>query len=44
MDGGPKKAPLPKISYVYPTIMKLGTATPYLKKIQKTNDSRDTPL
>ena len=35
---------LPKISHTYPTMMKLGTVTPYLKKIQKLNKSRDTPL
>ena len=32
---GGKKAPLPKICQAYPTIMKLGTVIPYLKKIQK---------
>ena len=42
--GGNKKAPLPKICYTYPTIMKLGTVTPYPKKIRKINESRDTPL
>ena len=31
--GGGKKAPLPKICHTYPTMMKLGTVTPYLKKI-----------
>ena len=30
-----KKAPLPKICYTYPTIMKLGTVIPCLKKIEK---------
>ena len=32
---GGKKAPLPKICHTYPTIMKLGTVIPYVKKIQK---------
>ena len=40
---GDKKAPLPKICHTYPTMMKLGTVIPYLKKIQKIYDSRDTP-
>ena len=34
MEGG-KKDPLPKICHTYPTVMKLGTVIPYLKKIQK---------
>ena len=34
-EGGNKKAPLPKICHAYPTMMKLGTIIPYLKKIQK---------
>ena len=33
--GGGKKAPLPKIYHIYPTMMKLGALMPYLKKIQK---------
>ena len=33
--GGGKKASLPKISHTYPTMMKLGTVIPYLKKMQK---------
>ena len=37
------KAPLPKIYYTYPTMMKLDTVTPYLKKIQKIYESRNTP-
>ena len=37
-------APLPKIRDTYPTMMKLGTAIPYLRKIQKTYKSRDTFL
>ena len=31
-------------SYNYPTIMKFGTVTPYPEKIQKANESRETPL
>ena len=34
-DGGAKRRFLPKICQTYPTIMKLGTIVPYLKKIQK---------
>ena len=34
---------LPKICHTYPTMMKLGTVIPYLKKIQKIYQSRDTP-
>ena len=41
---GVKKAPIPKICHTYPTILKLGTVIPYLKKTQKINDSLDTPL
>ena len=37
-------APLPKICHTYPTIMKLGTVIPYLRKIQKMYKSRDTFL
>ena len=37
-----KKAPLPKICHKYPTMMKLGTLMPYLKKIQKTYKSSDS--
>ena len=32
------------ICHTYPTMMKLGTVIPYLKKIQKIYESRDTPL
>ena len=43
--GGVKKVPpLPKICHTYPTMMKLGAAIPYLKKIQKIYKSRVTPL
>ena len=41
---GSKKAPLPKICHTYLTMMKLDTAIPYLKEIQKVYESRDTPL
>ena len=34
--------PSPKICHTYPTMIKLGTVIPYLKKIQKTYESRDT--
>ena len=33
--GEGKKAPHPKICNTYPTMMKLDTVIPYLKKIQK---------
>ena len=40
--GGEQKAPpLPKICHTYPTMMKLGTVIPYLKKTQKLYESRD---
>ena len=42
--GGRKRTPLPKICHTYPTMMKLGSVIPYLKKIQKLYESRDTPL
>ena len=42
-EGG-KKAPLAKICHTYPTMMKLDTVIPYVKKIPKTYESRDTPL
>ena len=38
-----KNAPSPKISHTYPTMMKLGTVIPYLKKFQKLFEQRDTP-
>ena len=41
---GGKKAPVPKIRQTYPTMIKLGTVIPYLKKTQKLHESRDTPL
>ena len=43
MEGGKRPLPLPKICHTYPTVMKLGTVIPYLKKIQKIFESRDTP-
>ena len=36
------RTPLPKISHTYPTMMKLGKVIPYLKKIKKMYESRDT--
>ena len=33
--GGAKRTPLSEISDIYSTLMKLGTVTPYLKKIKK---------
>ena len=41
--GGSKRLPFSKIYGTYPAIMKLGTAIPYLKKIQKIYKSRGTP-
>ena len=35
IEGGGKKAPLPKIRHTYSTMMKRGTVIPYLQKIQK---------
>ena len=40
---GSKKAPLPEICDTYPTVMKPRTVIPYLQKIQKIYESRDTP-
>ena len=39
-----KMLPLSNINYTGPAMMKLGTVTPYLKKIQKLYESRDAPL
>ena len=36
--------PLPKIRHTYPAMMKPGTVIPYLRKIQKIYQSRDTSL
>ena len=41
---GVKRPPLPEICHTYPTMMKLGTRIPYLKKIQKKYKSRDHTL
>ena len=41
--GGSKKVPLYKICHSYLTMMELDTVIPYLKKIQKIFESRDTP-
>ena len=38
------KRSLAKICHTYPTMVKLGTLIPYLKKIQKIYKSCDTPL
>ena len=39
--GWPKKTSLlPKICHTYPTMIKLGTVTPYLRKIEKTNGQK----
>ena len=43
VEGGSKKAALLKICHTYPIMMKLGTVTPFLKKIQKKYESCDTP-
>ena len=40
---GDQKAPNHKICQTYPTMMQLGTVIPYVKKIQKIYQSRDTP-
>ena len=42
--GVTKTPPIPKICHTYPAMMKLGTVIPYLKKIQKLYESRDTAL
>ena len=42
--GGAFWPSLPKIRHTYPTMMKLGTVIPYLRKIQKVYESRDTSL
>ena len=44
LTDGEEKAPVPKICQAFPTIMKLGTLIPYLKKIRKKYKSHDTPL
>ena len=42
--GGTKRRLFPKICHRYSTMMKLGTVIPYLKKIKKMYESRDTPF
>ena len=45
--GGGKKIPpppLPKTCHTYPTMIKLGTVIPHLKKTQKLYEPRDTSL
>ena len=44
MDGWAKSSTLPKICHIYYAIMKLSIFIPHLKKIQKINESSDTPL
>ena len=39
-----KKPPLPKRCQTHTTLMKLGTVILYVKNIQKSYISRDTPL
>ena len=39
IEGGDKKAPLPKTRHTYSTMMKRGTVIPYLQKIQKIYES-----
>ena len=43
-EGGFFGPPFPKIRFTYPTVMKLGTVIPYLRKIQKMYKSRDKSL
>ena len=40
----PSLPTFPKICHTYPTMMKYGTVIPYLNKIKKIYESRDTPL
>ena len=42
MGGRAKRPPMTKICHAYPTMMKFGTVTLYLKKIQKIYESSDT--
>ena len=44
MMGAKTTTLLAKVGNTYPTVMKLGIVIQYLKKIQKTYKSRDTPL
>ena len=43
-EGGAKGFPLPKICHTYPAMMNLGTVIPYLRRICKIYESRDTTL
>ena len=42
--GVAKKLPLPKISHIYLSMMKLGAVMPYLKSNQKIYESRETVI
>ena len=42
--GGGLVNPLPEICHTYPTLIKLGTVIPYLRKILKIYKSHDTSL
>ena len=42
--GGQKGPTLAKICHTYPTMMKLDTIIPYLKKIQNIYNTHDAPL
>ena len=42
--GGANRPHFPKVCHTYPTMIKLGTLTPYPKKIQKIYESLDTLL
>ena len=42
--GATKSCPLLKIFHAYPTVMKLGTVIPCLKKAQEIYESLDTHL
>ena len=44
MEGETKRLPLLKICHTYPTMIKLDTVIPCLKKIQEIYKSRHTPL
>ena len=44
MEAGAKRSRLAKICHTYPAMMKLGTIMPYLRKIQKIYESRDTTI
>ena len=39
-----EKAGSPNTHHAYPTMLKLATIIPYLKKIQKIYKERDTPI